>query len=280
MMPERDLQQLVKRIAARALAEQGREHAPRAEPERAKGVFVTVEEQGGPDRPLDASERQHAQAPSAAGRALVTVECLRGVASGGQFAVPAGALITELAREEAWKRRIALVEGAALVPGRRLDARLIVAVGCDHGGYPLKRAVLEWLRELGHQPLDLGTHDENPVDYPDFAHAVARSVAEGRADIGICIDGAGIGSAMTANKVPGILAAMCYDAVTARNAREHNCANVLTLGGKLLKPAQAQDIVRTFLSTPHGEERHRKRVDKIRAIEQQHLNRAQTKAST
>lgn len=280
MMPERDLQQLVKRVVARALAEQGREHAPGAEPERAKGVFVTVDGDAGPDRPLDAQERKGARSGSSPGRALVTVECLRGIPEGGRFDVPAGAMITELAREEAWKRRIALVEGSALVPGRRSDARLVVAVGADHGGFALKRAVLEWLRELGHQPLDLGTHDENAVDYPDFAHAVARSVAEGRADIGICIDGAGIGSAMTANKVPGILAAMCYDAQTARNAREHNYANVLTLGGKLIKPAQAQEIVRTFLSTPHGEERHRKRVDKIRAIEQQHLRRSAPRTST
>ncbi len=273
MMPERDLQQLVKRVVSRTLAEQGREHAHGSEPERAKGVFVTLDKQDGPDRPQDADERKSSASPGSK-RALVTVECLRGTPDGASYAVPAGALITELAREEAWKRRIALVQGSALVPGRRSDARLVIAVGCDHGGYRMKLAVLEWLRELGHQPLDLGTHDENAVDYPDFAHAVACAVAEGRADIGICIDGAGIGSAMTANKVPGILAAMCYDAATARNAREHNFANVLTLGGKLIKPAQAQEIVRTFLSTPHGEERHRKRVDKIRAIEQQHLRRA------
>lgn len=263
MLSEQELQQLVKRVATRALAERGREIPP----ERAQGVFVVLEEQSGPDRPASAAQ---AHKSAASTRELIGAEQLRHLPRGASFPVPAGAIVTALAREEAWKRQISLVEGSALVAGRRADGRLVVAVGCDHGGYALKRAVLEWLRELGHQPLDLGTHDENAVDYPDFAHAVAQAVAGGRADIGICIDGAGIGSAMTANKVPGVLAAMCYDAVTARNAREHNYANVLTLGGKLLKAAQAQEIVRTFLATPYGEERHKKRVDKIRAIENQY----------
>lgn len=263
MLSEQELQQLVKRVAARALAERGRETAP----QRTQGVFVVLEPERGPDRPANAAV---APRGGAASRELIGVEQLRALAAGSSFPVPAGAIVTALAREEAWRRKISLVEGSALVAGRRCDGRLVIAVGCDHGGYALKRAVLEWLRELGHQPLDLGTHDENAVDYPDFAHAVAQAVAQGRADMGICIDGAGIGSAMTANKVPGVLAAMCYDATTARNAREHNYANVLTLGGKLLKAAQAQEIVRTFLATPYGEERHKKRVDKIRAIESQY----------
>ena len=134
----------------------------------------------------------------------------------------------------------------------------------------LKRAVLDWVRELGIVAVDLGTHDENPVDYPDFAKAVAEAVAEGRADLGICVDGAGIGSAMAANKVPGVLAANCHDVSTARNAREHNFANVLTLGGRTLQASEAQAIVRAFLATPCGEERHRKRVEKIRALERRY----------
>ena len=107
--------------------------------------------------------------------------------------------------------------------------------------------------------LDLGTHDETAVDYPDFARAVAEAVAEGRADLGVCIDGAGIGSAMTANKVPGVRAANCWDVASARNAREHNYANVLTLGGRWLSPLGASEILAAFLSTPRGEERHGRR---------------------
>ena len=266
-----DLPTMVKRVGARVLAERGRATHPVGRPEspcieRTAGVFIAIEGEAGWLRPQSATERE-AESASKRGAALITADDLRGLATGSSFSVPRGALVTELARDEAWKRRIALVESSSAVSGARSDGRLRVALGADHGGFALKQAVSEWLRELGHVPLDLGTHDENPVDYPDYARAVAEAVAQGRADLGIAIDGAGIGSCMAANKVPGVRAAMCYDVVTARNAREHNFANVLTLGGKLLKHADAQAIVRTFLSTPTGEERHARRVDKIMAIE-------------
>jgi ribose 5-phosphate isomerase B len=131
----------------------------------------------------------------------------------------------------------------------------------------LKDAVVEWVRELGHIAFDLGTRDESPVDYPDFALAVAESVSEERADLGIAIDAAGIGSAIAANKVPGVRAAMCYDAASARNAREHNHANVLTLGARTAAAQVARDVVRMFLTTAVGGERHARRVEKIGAIE-------------
>ncbi|MBI5363557.1 MAG: RpiB/LacA/LacB family sugar-phosphate isomerase [Planctomycetes bacterium] len=145
-----------------------------------------------------------------------------------------------------------------------------IAVGADHGGFELKQELAEWLREAGHVLLDHGTFDANTVDYPDFARAVAEAVADGRADVGLCVDGAGIGSAMAANKVPGVRAANGFDVASAKNAREHNFANVLTLGGKRLTRQAAREIVEAFLTTPWGEERHARRIDKIDAIERQY----------
>jgi len=123
------------------------------------------------------------------------------------------------------------------------------------------------LARLGYMFRDFGTFTAEPVDYPDVAHAVARAVRAGEARMGILVDGAGIGSAMAANKVPGIRAAPCVDGATAKNAREHNDANVLTLGARLLDGARMRDIVETFLRAECSEERHRRRVAKIEAIE-------------
>ncbi|MDH3500126.1 MAG: ribose 5-phosphate isomerase B [Acidimicrobiia bacterium] len=147
-----------------------------------------------------------------------------------------------------------------------------MAVGADHGGYPLKERVGFHLKEQGHQVIDCGTDGHDPVDYPDFAHAVARTVALGEATYGVIVDGAGIGSAMTANKLPGIRAALCYDISSARNSREHNHANVLTLGAGLIGPSLALQIVDAWLDTPWAEGRHARRVEKIMAIEQQYSN--------
>jgi ribose 5-phosphate isomerase B len=157
---------------------------------------------------------------------------------------------------------------------------LVIAVGSDHGGYEAKQRVLTWLREAGHRPLDLGTHDQRPCDYPDFALAVALAVSEGRARFGVCLDGAGIGSAMAANKVPGIRAANGTSAAHARNAREHNYANVLTLGARLLEPGDLREILLAFLSTPEGEARHGARVAKIDAIERRFARPAEAAGLT
>jgi ribose 5-phosphate isomerase B len=146
-----------------------------------------------------------------------------------------------------------------------------VAIGADHGGFPLKERITFRLRELGMEVLDLGTHSTDPVDYPDFAHAVARKVASGECASGIVIDGAGIGSAMAANKVPGVRAAMCYDVSSARNSREHNHANVLTLGAGLIGENLAWQIVEAWMATPWGEGRHARRVGKIADIERQQM---------
>ena len=142
-----------------------------------------------------------------------------------------------------------------------------IALGADHGGVAMKAAIAEHLRAGGFPVTDLGTNTTDPVDYPDFAVAVARAVASKQAAFGIMIDGAGIGSCMAANKVAGVRAAMCYDVTTASNAREHNGANMLTLGGGLLGTRLALAVVDTFLSTPFGGGRHAKRVEKIDALD-------------
>ena len=148
----------------------------------------------------------------------------------------------------------------------------VVAIGADHGGYAMKEKLAFRLRESGVEVLDCGTDGPDAVDYPDFAHAVARAVASGEAEAGIVVDGAGIGSAMVANKVPGIRAALCYDLSSARNSREHNHANVLTLGAGLIGDGLAWQIVQEWLSTEWGTGRHARRVDKITAVEQTYLS--------
>ena len=131
----------------------------------------------------------------------------------------------------------------------------------------MKEALKDVLQEMDVAYQDVGTNSaEVPVDYPDFAHAVALAVSRGACDLGIMIDGAGIGSCMVANKVPGIRAAMCYDEVSARNSREHNGANVLTLGGRSISNEKMREIVRVWVSSQLTEERHRRRVAKIDAL--------------
>lgn len=142
-----------------------------------------------------------------------------------------------------------------------------VAIGTDHGGVDLKQVLIADLKEAGYAVIDCGTNTKDAVDYPDIALSVAKLVAEGKAWRGVVIDGAGIGSCMAANKVPGIRAAMCYDYATAVNSREHNDANVLTLGAGLIGVALAKQILKTWLATKFGGGRHAKRVDKIMAIE-------------
>jgi len=147
------------------------------------------------------------------------------------------------------------------------DAGETIAVGADHGGLPLKEKIAFELRRAGHDVHDCGTDSTDAVDYPDFAHEVARLVADGTCSTGIVVDGAGIGSAMVANKVPGVRAALCYDLSTARNSREHNHANVLTLGAGLIGPNLAWQIVQEWLATPWGGGRHARRVEKITDID-------------
>ncbi len=145
-----------------------------------------------------------------------------------------------------------------------------VAIGADHGGFALKAVLARHLTEQGYGVTDCGTNGPDAVDYPDFAHVVARLVSSGACAAGIVIDSAGIGSAMAANKVPGVRAANAHDTSMARNAREHNYANVLTLGARMIGEGLALEIVDTFLATPWGAERHARRVAKITDIEQRY----------
>jgi ribose 5-phosphate isomerase B len=151
------------------------------------------------------------------------------------------------------------------------SAKKAVAIGADHGGYELKETLKKNLAELGYEVIDVGTNSEEAVDYPDFAHEVALNVKNGKAWRGIVIDGAGIGSCMVANKVPGVRAGMAYDLSSAVNSREHNDANVLTLGAGLIGVNLARQIMKTWLSTEFGGGRHGKRVEKIVQVEQRYL---------
>ena len=148
-----------------------------------------------------------------------------------------------------------------------------LAIGSDHGGYALKERLAFKLREAGWDVVDCGTDSHDSVDYPDFAHAVAEKVARGECRWGIVVDGAGIGSSIVANKVPGVRAALCYDVSSARNSREHNHANVLTLGAGLIGEGLAWQIVEEWLRVDWGGGRHARRVAKIDAIEQQYSGR-------
>jgi ribose 5-phosphate isomerase B len=202
-------------------------------------------------------------------KTVITEDDVRDLAGGSVLRIAEAARLTPLAADIVAEKGIKIIRR---VPRHGSDASKLIAVGADHGGYKMKEELKAFLTSLGHQVHDFGTNSEDAVDYPDFAYAVARSVAEGTADVGIVIDGAGVGSAMTANKVPGVRAAACYSVEVARNSREHNGANVLTLGSKTITSAQMRDIVRAWLGTEMTEDRHRKRVAKIEAIERQSLH--------
>lgn len=200
-------------------------------------------------------------------KTVITEDDVRGLADGSILRIAEGARLTPLAADIVSEKRIEVVRR---VPRRGSKKSKMIAVGADHGGFKMKEELKTVLQGLGHLVHDFGTNSEEPVDYPDLAYAVARSVSEGAADLGIVIDGAGVGSAMTANKVPGVRAAACYSVAVARNSREHNGANVLSLGSKTISSAEMRDIVEAWLSTELTEDRHRKRVDKIQAVERQY----------
>jgi ribose 5-phosphate isomerase B len=196
-------------------------------------------------------------------RSLVTE---RDVPLAGELKVVKGTIFTPSARDLARERGVRIVE----VGEGQLDPpppSKTVAIGADHGGFLMKQGLKPLLEELGYSVIDIGVHEPLPADYPDIAKKVADLVATRQARFGVIVDGAGIGSCMAANKVSGVRAALCYDKASARNSREHNDANVLTLGGRLLTQTQAEDVLRVWLGTPFGGGRHQARVDKIMAIE-------------
>ena len=238
----------------------------------------------GPNVSVDQTAATRSQTGSRLSRRSVTEADVLETPAGGQLSVPPEAVVTPLARDTALERGVDLVTGPGLAStnggsfpistrdkqqtGSGSSTDRAIALGADHGGYPLKEDLKGYLADLGFRVVDCGTHSTDSVDYPDLAYAVARLVSEGRVWRGIIVDGAGIGSCMAANKVPGVRAAMCYDHATAVNSREHNDANVLALGGLLLGRSLALQIVKTWLETDFGGGRHARRVDKIMGIEQ------------
>jgi ribose 5-phosphate isomerase B len=202
-------------------------------------------------------------------KTVITEDDVRNLAEGSTLRIAEGARLTPLAADIVSAKRIEIIRRA---PRRGSRKSKLIAVGADHGGFKMKEELKQFLGSLGHQVHDFGTNSEDPVDYPDFAYAVARSVSEGTAEVGIVIDGAGVGSAMTANKVPGVRAAACYSVAVAKNSREHNGANVLSLGSKTISSKEMREIVEAWLATELTEARHQKRVAKIQAVERQYLN--------
>ena len=210
--------------------------------------------------------------PAAARRQVVDAQQVAQATAGSTLIVSPSAVVTPLARDLALERNVTIATGLP-TPQPSGPAQQTVAIGADHGGYGLKEQLKPVIAKLGWQVVDCGTSSTAAVDYPDYAYAVARLVADGRVRWGIVVDGAGIGSCMVANKVPGVRAAMCYDLASAANSREHNHANVLTLGAGMIGPNLAQQIVTLWLETPYGPDRHARRVEKIMQIEGRYLRK-------
>jgi ribose 5-phosphate isomerase B len=248
---------LVRDVLDKALPEGGET----AQSETSSRFIDTV-----PKNPVTPAESKPTRDESS--KTIITEDDVHDLTGGSVLRIGEGARLTPLAADIIKERGIEVVRRT---PRRGSRSAKMIAVGADHGGFKMKEELKTFLKELGHQVHDFGTHSEDPVDYPDLAYAVARSVSEGGSDVGIVIDGAGVGSAMTANKVPGVRAAACYSAAVARNSREHNGANVLSLGSKTVTSAEMREIVKIWLATELTEDRHRKRVEKIKAVERQYF---------
>jgi ribose 5-phosphate isomerase B len=220
-------------------------------------------------------------------KVFITEEAVRRFASTNSksMEVPRGAIITALAADYASAHGISIVGTGASSTGSTYSPKSsnlaadhlqateqkAVAFGSDHGGYKFKSTLIEFVRSLGYSVIDVGTSSEQPCDYPDFAYAVARNVVEGTAWRGVMIDGAGIGSSIAANKVPGVRAACCHNEFVARNAREHNDTNVLTLGSSVIGVELAKAILKVWLEATFAGGRHQGRVDKVRDLERRFL---------
>lgn len=198
---------------------------------------------------------------------LLTEDDIRGLANGARLRVNEKVKFTPLAADIIQERGIELIKKASRTTSIKVRS---VAIGSDHGGFKAKEALKAKLAERGVNVRDFGTDSEEAVDYPDFAHAVGKAVGAGHVEAGILIDGAGIGSAIAANKVPNARAAQCYSVALAKNSREHNSANILSLGAGQNSIDEMWQITETFLSTEISEDRHKKRVAKIDAIDRQY----------
>lgn len=239
-------------------------------------VLATVPTEGDTDQPASAAAVEHVVVNSLkdkvgkafdrdeSSRSLITEDDLRGLEPGSKLRVAANVKFTALAQDIVNDRGIELIRKESR---QNITKVRSVAIGSDHGGFKMKEQLKAFLTDFGLNVRDFGTNNEDAVDYPDFAHAVARSVSGKQVDIGIILDGAGIGSAMAANKVPNVRAAACYSTALAKNSREHNGANVLTLGAGQNSFEDIKQIVEAFISTDISEERHKKRVGKIDSID-------------
>lgn len=147
-----------------------------------------------------------------------------------------------------------------------------IAVASDHAGFEIKNDVADALRAVGHDVQDLGTYDETPVDYPDYAEKIGEALLEGRAERGVLVCGSGVGASVAANKIPGIRAGLCHDTYSAHQGVEHDDMNVLVLGGRVIGSEMAKELARTFVAAQFThEERHERRLAKVRAIEQHYI---------
>ena len=252
------VRELVRQVLAAVPAEEEVEEKTAAEVFPKRVVVNSLKEEIGKEFDRDESAKS-----------LITEDDLRGLGFGARIRVAENARLTPLAHDFVRENNVELVRKQSRRGSLKVQS---VSVGSDHGGFPFKEQLKTFLAELGLQVRDFGTDSTDAVDYPDYAHAVAVAVANKTVDAGIIVDGAGIGSAMTANKVPGVRAAACYNAALAKNSREHNGANVLTLGSGQNNFGEIKEIVEAFLSSDLSEERHRKRVAKIDAIERQYKN--------
>lgn len=210
---------------------------------------------------------------------LISEQTVQDAARGGEkrITIDGGTIITAAAKDRAKQLGIRIEQkehnpsAESITPMQkttpRLGSKVIIAIGSDHGGFQLKEILKPFIENLGYDVVDLGTYSEESCDYPDFAYAVARTISLGNASKGIMIDSVGLASAIVANKLPGIRAVCCFDEYSAKSSREHNDANLLTLGGKVLGTELAKSVVNVWLETNFGGGRHRKRVQKITDIE-------------
>jgi ribose 5-phosphate isomerase B len=213
----------------------------------------------------DRFEREFDRDESA--KSLLTEDDLRGLEEGSRVRISAGTKFTPLASDIVREKRLELIKRVARTNSTKVRS---VAIGADHGGFASKEMLKDHLTGMGLKIRDFGTNSTDAVDYPDFAHQVAQAVGAGHVDVGIVIDGAGIGSAMAANKVPGVRAAACYSTALAANSREHNGANLLTLGSGQNSIEEMKGIIDAFLTAELSEDRHKRRVGKIDNIDRQY----------
>lgn len=248
------VRELVKQVLATVPTEGETTAAPEVYPQRV--VVNSLKDEIGKEYDRDESAKS-----------LIAEDDLRGLNFGAKLRVAENARFTPLADDIIREKRLVLIRKSARRGSSKIQS---IALGSDHGGFEYKRELKIHLEKAGFQVRDFGTDSKDAVDYPDFAHAVARAVSKKSVDVGIIIDGAGIGSAMTANKVPNVRAAACYSVQLAVNSRQHNGANVLTLGSGQNTFDEIKQIVEAFLTTDLTEDRHKKRVGKIENIERQY----------